>query len=60
MGTILRLLSFIALTFLGWVFDQTTSYQVALLPIVVFYGLACVVYLALRPPLRFSPTEPRP
>lgn len=52
MGTIHSPLSLVAPTVLGWVFDQTTSYSAALLPILGFYGLACILYLVLRPPVR--------
>jgi sugar phosphate permease len=50
MSTIHSPLSLVAPTFMGWVFDQTLSYHAALLPILGFYGLACGLYMFLRPP----------
>ena len=38
--------------FLGWVFDQTESYTLALLPVAACYAVACGLYLFLKRPRR--------
>lgn len=43
-------LSLPAATLLGWVFDTTGSYQLALVPVMACYALAALLYTGLRPP----------
>jgi sugar phosphate permease len=41
--------------FLGWVFDSTQSYTLALIPVAGSYVAGCVLYLMLRRPHRTAP-----
>ncbi len=49
-GLIQSLASTPAAVFTGWVYDQTQSYTYALIPFIIFYGLAALVLCQASPP----------
>ncbi len=53
-------LSLPAATWLGWMFDQTGSYQVALIPLAVAYGCSALLYSGLKRPARRLAVAPAP
>ncbi len=59
-GTTSMIQSFLSLpaaTWLGWVFDTTGSYSIALMPLAMAYGLAFFLYWGLHRPRRTAPVE---